>query len=180
MSLAPRPYSLPSRTQGSNGGLLHCSSGPGGTTSTCPANTTVGPDGPSIPCRSAQRLRTKKPDGPLSMRSQTKPRGANSCVSNDRQPPSSGVTDAQAINRCARSNVESGMKKQSVGKYRHQARRTVRRKNCGPTGLMESIPHVQRNLGKQRFRAFVCTCGSKTVCLRNRRGILQPPQQVGG
>ncbi len=43
MSAAPRPYSLPSRCAGVNGSLVHCSSGPVGTTSVWPANTTVRP-----------------------------------------------------------------------------------------------------------------------------------------
>ena len=46
MSLAPRPYSLPSCTTGSNGADVHCSAGPGGTTSTWPANTMVAPCAP--------------------------------------------------------------------------------------------------------------------------------------
>ena len=107
MSLAPRPYSTPSRTVGLNGGEAHCSAGPGGTTSTWPANTTVGPCAPWQPRRKAQRLRTKKSSGPLSMRSQAKPCGASSAAITSRHPPSAGVTEARAISCCARRKAAS-------------------------------------------------------------------------
>ncbi len=45
MSPAPRPYIQPSRSFGSNGGLLHMSSGPVGTTSMCPFRITERPAG---------------------------------------------------------------------------------------------------------------------------------------
>ena len=43
MSAAPRPYSQPSRSTGTNGSDVHCSRGPVGTTSVCPAKQTSGP-----------------------------------------------------------------------------------------------------------------------------------------
>ena len=54
MSAAPRPYSRPSRSVGTNGSDSHWSSGPVGTTSVCPAKQTSGAPVP----RRAQRFVT--------------------------------------------------------------------------------------------------------------------------
>src|SRR5256885_6360419 len=52
------PYTTLFRS-GTKGGLLHCSSGPVGTTSVWPAKTSTGRSAP-VPERRAQRLRTRK------------------------------------------------------------------------------------------------------------------------
>ena len=82
-----------------NGGALHCSSGPVGTTSTCPAKQTIGA---LVPCR-AQRLLTP----PRSMRSQTKPLLVRRASTIARLPASSGVRERHAINRFASASVSS-------------------------------------------------------------------------
>ena len=89
MSAAPRPYSRPSRSVGVKGSLVHCSIGPGGTTSTWPARQTSGPDDPWR----AHRLLT----GPRSSRSHRKPAAARRDASRARLPPSAGVTERQAM-----------------------------------------------------------------------------------
>ena len=48
MSAAPRPYSMPSAMTGVNGSLRHSSSGPGGTTSVCPAKQNTGRHGSAL------------------------------------------------------------------------------------------------------------------------------------
>ncbi len=114
MSLAPRPYSLPSRCVGTKGGLLHCSSGPVGTTSVWPAKTSTGRSAP-VPERRAQRLRTRKLSGPLSMRSQAKPMGCRASARSSRQPASSGVTEGRLIScsvSCRVRDMVGGIKKQ--------------------------------------------------------------------
>src|SRR5256885_8576621 len=55
------PYTTLFRS-GTKGGLLHCSSGPVGTTSVWPAKTSTGRSAP-VPERRAQRLRTRKLSG---------------------------------------------------------------------------------------------------------------------
>ncbi len=102
MSLAPRPYSLPSLCVGVNGSLDHCASGPVGTTSVWPAKARVWPE---VPGRLAQRLRTRKVSGPDSMNSQAKPSGCNASARMSMHPASSGVTEGRAISCSARRRV---------------------------------------------------------------------------
>ena len=97
MSAAPRPNRSPSRSVGVNGSLVHRSTGPGGTTSTCPARQTSGAPVP----RRAQRLRT----APRSIRSHVNPAAASRAPSSSRQPASSGVSERQAMSCFARSSV---------------------------------------------------------------------------
>ena len=101
MSAAPRPYSRPSRSVGVKGSLVHCSTGPGGTTSTWPARQTSGPDDPWR----AHRLLT----GPRSSRSHRKPAAASRDSSSARLPPSAGVTERQAMSSLASRSVSPWM-----------------------------------------------------------------------
>ena len=101
MSAAPRPYSRPSRSAGVKGSLVHCSIGPGGTTSTWPARQTSGPDDPWR----AHRLLT----GPRSSRSHRKPAAARRDSSSARLPPSAGVTERQAMSSLASRSVSPWM-----------------------------------------------------------------------
>lgn len=106
MSAAPRPYSRPSQTVGVNGCDVHCSTGPGGTTSICPAKSI---NGVSVPCL-AQRLVT-----PLeTIVSQANPNGSNSPAIRGTQPPSAGETVCRLIRSQARSKVV-GFKVFSIG-----------------------------------------------------------------
>ena len=77
MSLAPRPYSLPSRWVGTKGSLSHCARGPVGTTSVCPANTSNGAGRPVTKDGAvyfAHKLSTCASSGPPTNRSQMKPK----------------------------------------------------------------------------------------------------------
>src|SRR5437868_6343958 len=89
MSAAPRPYSLPSRWVGLKGSERHCSTGPVGTTSVWPANTS---SGAPVPLR-AHRLVTPFD----STTSHTKPSGDSRSIRCRWQPLSSGVTEERAI-----------------------------------------------------------------------------------
>ena len=85
MSAVPRPYSLPSRTSGTNGSLLQLSRGPGGTTSVWPSSTSTGAP---LPCV-AHRLSTS----PKRSDSQAKPARCRRSATSAWQPASSGVID---------------------------------------------------------------------------------------
>ncbi|NNU43081.1 hypothetical protein HK415_07790 [Ramlibacter sp. B156] len=102
MSAAPRPYRLPPRWLGTKGSLVHCSSGPVGTTSVWPAKTSVRWP---VPGRLAHRLVTRKSVGPLAMVSQLKPWACRRWAMKVWQCPSSGVTERWAISCSARWSV---------------------------------------------------------------------------
>src|SRR5512140_605863 len=160
MSAAPRPYSLPSRCAGVNGSLVHCSSGPVGTTSVWPANTTVRPRPGSAsrrPGRLAHRLVTRKVFGPLSMVSATKPSGFRRSPTMRWHCPSSGVTERRAISCSARCSA------------RFMSRSV-------------SLLHVERDLGERRLVGHVVFRSAFFLALAVLAGeiVLQPPLQIGG
>ena len=97
MSAAPRPYRNPSRIVGVNGSECQASSGPGGTTSVCPAKHSAGRESPRL----AQRLVTPLDDSV----SQRKSKGASRAFKSSWQPASSGVCERRAISSRARSSV---------------------------------------------------------------------------
>ena len=111
MSLAPRPKSLPPWCVGENGGLVHWSNGPVGTTSVWPANTNVlialDADSTATLALFAHKLRTLNEAGPLSIHSNVKPNGASRAAITSMQPASSGVFDCAAISCSVRRMVSS-------------------------------------------------------------------------
>src|SRR2546427_5465872 len=85
-----------------NGSECHSPSGPGGTTSVCPAKQTSGWVSP----RRAQRLST----APKRIGSQRKPYLARRARRRFWQPPSSGVTDRRAMSSLASSSAPADRK----------------------------------------------------------------------
>ena len=101
MSAAPRPVRISPSMVGWKGSLRHCSTGPVGTTSVCPAKTN---SGSSLP-RRAHRLSTS-PKRRFSMR---KPSGCSLSAMIFWQPRSSGVTEGMLISWRARSSVREAV-----------------------------------------------------------------------
>src|SRR6218665_2493220 len=176
MSLAPRPSSRPSLRVGENGLLLHCSSGPVGTTSVWPAKTMVltavllasCASGTCATGRLAHRLLTRCRAGPLSMRSQTKPSGASLAASRSRQPASSGAIEGRAMScsaRC-RGRVIGQVIGQNIGQEEGSGIGRVIEHDLGECGLV--VGHMLACL-------YLGTAG----LVRQREVILQAPHQVG-
>ncbi len=93
MSQAPRPNSMPFRTVPANGSTLQPRSGPGGTTSVCPAKQTCGEPAPSR----ANRFGVSRPAGPNGKGVTVKPSAASRPAISACAPPSSSpVTERQA------------------------------------------------------------------------------------
>src|SRR5579859_1703940 len=97
MSAVPRPKSRPSRSVGAKGSELHCSAGPLGTTSVCPANTR---SGAALP-RRAQKLSTL----PKRMGSMSNPSFLSLAAMMAWQPSSSGVRERRATSSLVNSST---------------------------------------------------------------------------
>jgi hypothetical protein len=95
MSTAPRPYSIPARVSGVNGGLLQPS--PAGTTSRCPAKAKWRL--PAGPRRTARQFSTAPP---ATKRWTSKPNVAIISSNTSNTAPLAGVTLSQAIRRSAK------------------------------------------------------------------------------
>ncbi len=150
MSPAPRPYSLPSRWVGMNGSLVHCSSGPVGTTSVWPANTTVSaPAAGRAPGPQVGDPKVARPafDG-FADEAQRRQPLAEQCLA----AASSGVTEGREIS-CSAS-CRPG----------HQAS-----DRNWPRALARDRLHVERDLGERRRLGLIGLRGGFVVALRSCR-----------
>src|SRR6187455_1148526 len=95
---------MPSRRVGTKGSLDQTERGPVGTTSVWPAKTSNLPSA-AVPRRIAHRLLTRAASGPNGNEVQRKPIASRRAARIAWQPPSSGVTERQAISCSARGSV---------------------------------------------------------------------------
>ena len=123
MSAAPRPYRKPSRTTGAKGSLCHSSSGPGGTTSVCPAKQNSGPDSP----RRAHKLST----WPKRRFSTLKP-SASQPLAHERLTAAVGGTDRGSRHQVAgqsqgigHQNLRTGGRRRRLAQSPQSARHTA-------------------------------------------------------